>query len=252
LRRAVPSFTVEVRRRPRLATSNPDAQPSETKSPLAGFERESHRVAAAAFGAKKVDPSPVDVASTPQGRILPSLLPDESLRRTLRDPAVTTAEFDPPSRAPKRPRMRTSKGKDQAWKLPRNSRMSSDENAPVAARASITSHQTASVPSDDGAGVSPRDPTRAQSQVVGDSGGLPLSAKAKRRGQIAISRDDLRAKPLPNDQRSAIGTDSPATLPSVVDDGSPRSRKRTIMARYVFGDELKAGERWKRRLLTSR
>ena len=36
MRRAVPSFTVEVRRRPRLATtSNPDAQSSETKSPQA-------------------------------------------------------------------------------------------------------------------------------------------------------------------------------------------------------------------------
>jgi hypothetical protein len=66
LRRAVSSFTVEVRRRPRLAiTSNPHVQSSETKSPQAGFDRESHRVAAAAFEARKVDPSPVDVASSP-------------------------------------------------------------------------------------------------------------------------------------------------------------------------------------------
>ena len=91
-----------------------------------------------------------------------------------------------------------------------------------------------------------------QGQVVGESGGLALSAKAKRRNTIAISRDDLRAKPLPNDQRSAIRTDSLAMPSSVVDDRSPQSRKRTIMARYVFGDELKPGERWKRRLLTSR
>jgi hypothetical protein len=91
-----------------------------------------------------------------------------------------------------------------------------------------------------------------QSQFVGDSGGLALSAKAKRSDKIAISRDDVRAKPLPNDQRSAIGTDSPATLPSVVDDRSPQGRKRTIMTRYVFGEKLKPGERWKRRLLTAR
>ena len=80
----------------------------------------------------------------------------------------------------------------------------------------------------------------------------PVGAKAKRRDKIAISRDDVRAKPLPNDQRSAIRTDFPATLPSGVDDRSPQGRKRTIMARYVFGDELKPGERWKRRLLTTR
>ena len=84
------------------------------------------------------------------------------------------------------------------------------------------------------------------------SGGLALSANAKRRDEIAISRDNARAKPLPNDQRSARGTDSPTTLPSRVDDRSPQRRKRTIMVRYVFGDELKLGERWKRRLLASR
>ena len=95
MRRAVSSFTVEVRRRPRLAiTSNPHVQSSETKSPQAGFDRESHRVAAAAFEARKVDPSPVDVESAARGRILPSLVPEESLRRTLRDAAPTAAESD--------------------------------------------------------------------------------------------------------------------------------------------------------------
>jgi hypothetical protein len=243
LRRAVPSFTVEVRRRPRLATASiPHAQLSETKSPQAGFE--SHRVAAAPFEAKKVGPSPVDVESSPRGRILPSLVPEESLRRTLRDAALTAAESDSPSRAPKR--------RDQASKSPRNSRFSSAGSPPFAERSSTASPQPSSVQPDEGAGVSPKVATTAQSQVVGDSGGLELSAKARRRDKLAISRDDHRAKPLPNDQRSAREADSPATHPSRADDRSPQSRKRTIMARYVFGDELKPGERWKRRLLTTR
>jgi hypothetical protein len=246
LRRTVPSFTVEVRRRPRLATtSDPDAQSSETRSPRAGFDRESHRIAAAPFEAKEVDQFPVDVAAShPMRRILPSLIADEPSRRPLRDAALTTAESEPPSRAPKR--------RDQASKSPRNSGFSSAESAPLAERLSTASRQTSSVQSIEGAGVSPRVATTAQSQVVGDSGGLVLGAKARRRDKLAISCDDDRAKPLPNDQRSAIGTDSPATLPSIVEDRSPQSRKRTIMARYVFGDELKPGERWKRRLLTTR
>ena len=33
-----------------------------------------------------------------------------------------------------------------------------------------------------------------------ESTGLALSAKAKRRNTIAISRDGVRAKPLPNDR----------------------------------------------------
>ena len=114
---------------------------------------------------------------------------------------------DPPSRAPKRPSVRTSKGKDQTSRLPRNSSFSSDENAPLAERLSTKSHRTSRVQSDDGAGASPRVATTAQSQAVGDFGGLAMSAKAKRSEEIAIYRDDARAKPLPNDQRSAIGTD---------------------------------------------
>ena len=126
--------------------SYPDAQSSETKLPQAGlFDRESHRVAAAAFEAKKVDPSPVDVESSPRGRILPSLVPEEALRRTLRDSALTTAESEPPSRAPKR--------REQASKSRQNSEFSSGEVAPLAERLSTASRQTSSVQSDEGAGV---------------------------------------------------------------------------------------------------
>ena len=232
MRRAVPSFTVEVRRRPRLATkSNPGAQSSENKSPQGAFDRESHRAAAAAFEEKEVDEFPVDVvASHPMRRILPSLIADEPSRRPLRDSALATAESEPPSRAPK-------------WR-----------DAPLAERLSTAPRQTSSVEPNEGAHASPKDPTTAQSQVVGDSGGLVLGPKARRRDKLAISCDDHRAKPLPNDQRSALATDSLATHLSQADDRPPQSRKRTILARYVFGDEhkLKPGERWKRRLLTTR
>ena len=204
MRRAVPSFTVEVRRRPRLATaSNRDAQSSETKPPQAVFDRESSRAAAAAFGAK-MDSSPVVVApSHPRGRILPSLVPDEPRHRLLEDAPVSVADSEPPSRAPKRPLGRALKQGDQASKSPRNSSFSSGENAPLAERSSTNSQRTSSMQSDVGAGAR----TRAPSQVVGDTHGLAPSAKG---------------------------------------------RNRTIMARYVFGDEDKPGARWKRRLLRSR
>ena len=178
MRRAVSSFTVEVRRRPRLAiTSNPHVQSSETKSPQAGFDRESHRVAAAAFEARKVDPSPVDVESSPGGRILPSLVPEESLRRPLRDAAPTAAESDPLSRAPKR--------RDQASKSPRNSGFSSAANAPLADGLSPKSRQPSNVQSDEGAGVSPRVETTEQSQVVGElrRSGAGRKGKTKRQGR---------------------------------------------------------------------
>jgi hypothetical protein len=186
LRRAVPSFTVKVRRRPRLATtSSPDAQSPETKPPQAAFDRESHRAAAAAFGAKKMDRSPVDFAqSHPRGRILPSRVLDERRHRLLQDGPVSAADSDPPSRAPKRPSVQVLKRVDQASKSPRDSSFSSDESTPVAEGLSTKSHRTPSVQSDDGAAASPKDPTRAPSQVVGDSRGLALRAKAKRIDKI--------------------------------------------------------------------
>jgi hypothetical protein len=97
LRRAIPSFTVEVRRRPRLATtSNPDVQSSETKPPQSAFDRASDR--AAAFGAN-IDSSPVDVApSHPRGRILPSLVPDEPRHRLLEYAPIPAKDSEPPSR----------------------------------------------------------------------------------------------------------------------------------------------------------
>ena len=195
----------------------------------------------------------VEAASSPKGRILPSLVSDEPLRRALRDAASTPAEFHQPSRA-QSDRRSQSGGKDQAPKLPRNSGFSSDENAPVAARASTKPHvkcpacnQVKGQASHQGL----RRPCKVKLSEVTPSV-CRLSAKAKRSDKVAISRDDLRVKPLPNDQRSAMEADSPATNPLRVDDHSPQSRKRTIMARYVFGDELKPGGRWKRRLLTMR
>jgi hypothetical protein len=246
LRRAVPSFTVEVRRRSRLATtSNPDAPSFETKSPLAAFDRNSHRAVAAAFDEKIVDRSSVDVgASPPRGRILPSLVPDAPRHRLLEDSPVPAADSEPSSRARKRGA--------QASKSSRNSNYSSDESAPLAEGLAAASRRTSLVQSDERAGASPGETARAPSQVVGDSRGLALRTKAKRNDKIVVSRDHVSAKPLPGDQRSAIGTDSSATFPTRVDGQSPEGRKRTIMARYVFGDELKPGERWKRRLLTSR
>jgi hypothetical protein len=202
LRRAIPSFTVEVRRRPRLAaTSNPDVQSTETKPPQSAFDRELPRAAATSFGAK-MDRSPVDnAASHPKGRILPSLIPDEPWHRLLEDAPVPVADSERSSRAPRRPSERALKRATQASKSPRNSSFSSEEHARSVERASTNPQRTSSMQSDEWAVAT----TRAPSQVVED--GLTSSAKG---------------------------------------------RERTILARYVFGNEDKPGERWKRRLLRSR
>jgi hypothetical protein len=250
LRRAIPSFTVEVRRRPRLTTnSNLSVQPSETKIPQAGVQRESHPVAAAAFEAEKSNQFPVDVAaSRPKGRILPSLVPEEPLRRQLRDASLPSSMSDPTSRAQKRPPVRAKKGK-QTSKSPQNSESWSDQTAPLVDNLSAASLRSSGVPLDEGTGASPIAPSQIGEK---NAGGLALRSKAKRRDKMPTSFDDSKATPSLKDQRFRTGTDSlPTPLPSI-DESSRQSRKRTIMGRYVFGDELKPGERWKRRLLRPR
>jgi hypothetical protein len=155
LRRAVPSFTVEVRRRPRLATT--DAQPSETKPVLAAFDRDSHRAAAAAFASQQMDGPSVVAASHPRGRILPSLVPDEPWHRLLEDAPVPAEDSEPPSRATKRPSLRVLKRGEQASKPAQNFSFSLDENAPLAERPSTKSHRMSGAESGEGAGATPRD-----------------------------------------------------------------------------------------------
>ncbi len=240
LRRTVPSFTVEVRRRPRLAaTSRADVRSLETKPPPVAFDRESHPAEAAAIGAKKTDQPSVDVPA-PKGRILPSLVADEPLARLLRDASLSPTESEPTLRAPKRPSVRPIKGRAHTFRPPRSSESSPAKSTPLADELSTASRQPTSARSDEGIGVPPRDPTTV------------LRTKAKQREKIPNSRDHGRATPLLNSRRSTTVTNSPATPLSTVDERSLQRRKRTIMARYVFENELKPGARWKRRLLRTR
>ena len=192
MRRAIPSFTVEVRRRPRLATtSSPDAPSSEAGPPQGAFDRESHRVAAGAVDAKEVDQSSVDVAaSPPRGRILPSLVPDEAQHHVLEDAAISAAKSEPSSRVPKRPSERTSKGKGQA--SPRKSGFSSDGNAPLAERLSTKSRRwscrRAHIPSCS----CPRACSR--SRTYRNSGG---DAHASRRRTAPASKNSSRCRTAP-------------------------------------------------------
>ena len=203
LRRAVPPFTVEVRRRPRLpTTSSPNLQSSETKPSRAAFDRESHRAAAAAFEAKNVDLPLVDVAASyPKGRILPSLVADEPPRSLLRD-ASPAAKSERTSMSLKRPSVRPLKGRAQTSEPPRNSGSSSAASMPLADRVSAASRPLSGARSEEG--VSPSVLTTAPGQVVGNSGGPALRAKAKRRDMMPIFLDDGRPQCIIGTQISDI------------------------------------------------
>jgi hypothetical protein len=249
LRRAVPSFTVELRRRPRLATnSSQNPRLSETKILQAPLERGSHRVEAAAFEAN-TSTSPANVApAQPTGRILQCLVPDETPRGQPREVLLSSPSSDLTSVPRSRRRARASGGGDQTKKLPRNSESSPIEITAVQETRS-TAHRSSSEPTGEMTGVTLSGPTVASNQVFESSGGRALIPNAKGRRETQVSLDGS-ADPLVKDRQSDTKIDIVTTpVPTVVE--PPRqSRQRNIMARYVFGEELGPGERWKRRLIT--
>ena len=90
-------------------------------------------------------------------------------------------------------------------------------------------------------GVTLSGSTAASNQVFESSGGR---AMGRRETQVAL---DGSADPLVKDRQSDTKIDIVTTpVPIVVEP----PRQRNIMARYVFGEELRPGERWKRRLIT--
>ena len=254
MRRAVPSFTVEVRRRPRLATdSSQDLQLSEAKTRPAAFEHESHRLAARTFGAAKTpnQPSGDGAASYPQRRILPSLVPEEPPGGQPQDAFLSAGAPHPMSHAQKPASAAPMKGKDHMSASPRNLDASSELTAQLADRSSLGSARS-SASSIDGTAASSGVPTATAIEVVADTGGTAPRPMAEPRVRVPIALD---ASPVPvaaKDRGFITRTDALGALPTTVDDVSRPKRKRTIMGRYVFGDELKPGERWKRRLSKGR
>ena len=249
--RIIPSFTVEVRRRPRLATnSSQDVQSLETRTRPTAFERETHRLAAATFEAKTSNqPSGEAAASYLKRRILESLVREKPPVGRREDELLSAAKSNPTSRARKPLSARARKGEDQTSQLPRNLEASSDLTAQSAERPSVASIQTTGMAPGDATAVSSGTST-ATANPIRNSGGPAPRSKAKRTVQIPIALDKILAAVSAKEQGSIMRTDSLKAPPTGVDDVSRpnRKRKRIIMGRYVFRDELKPGEPWKRRL----
>ena len=145
LRRVIPSFTVEVRRRPRLATnSSQDLQLSDTKTQPAAFQSESHRLAGVTFGAAKTpnQPSRDGAASYPKRRILQSLVSEKPPAGQPQDALLSAGASNRLSRAQKPQSVRAIKGKDHTSTSPRNLEASSELTARFAGRSSAECRST--------------------------------------------------------------------------------------------------------------
>ena len=98
------------------------------------------------------------------------------------------------------------------------------------------------------------DPRSSADIIFVLSGGMPYRAEEAGKvfgmgyaPEVWVSRAESPASER-TDVESAPNFDPRLADQSKSDDDGDRKRRRPILARYVFGTELKPGERWKRRL----
>ena len=245
LKRNIPSFTVEVRRQPRrAANSTPNGRLFETAPVRSAFDRDTQRAADAVFESREPEqPLPDAGSAPPKGRILPSLVADDSATRSFSEDSAPEFESEQTPGAAKRRTTRSQKPAKPP-KPRRTSVSSTIETAPLPA-SSATGSQFHAPPAE-AIGVSQREPIAASGEPDGNAGVSRM--KPKKQVKKPIPPERVRAPaPLAKAQPFVVAN-VPPTDPSHAGEVLPKLRKRTIMGRYVFGDELKPGERWKRLL----
>ncbi len=256
MRRSAPSFTVEVRRRPGgSAKAGQDLRVSAARIQVAAYESESLRLAAATFGAAKTpqQPSAEGVDSHPKRRILQSLVPESPLADQREAASVSDATPEAGLRAPKPTFANVRKGKDRSSKLALNLEAPCELTAQTAADGfSVAAGRASVATASNGTAVSPDVLTAKSNAVDGNSAGPGPRPKAKRRVRNPIVQASSPAPVAAKDEGSIEQKDAIGALPTTLDGVSRPNRKRTILGRYVVGDELKPGERWKRRLSKER
>jgi hypothetical protein len=241
-------FTVEVRRhRGRPTFSKAQSAERETLTPAPGAgprdadeksSPETHQTLQR--GAEKTRPS---------GRILPSLA--ESGPEIVVPPQVES------SRRPARGASAESKPKPRA-RLVSTDIASVDRQAPqpnaadadLGTDSGVVSRQSQEARPNDNSPATAPSQTKMTAKTERSAAKSAAAAKPRRRSR----RTRADAAPQTNhalvdvETSSIPDADALPAPPTNLDGGASRERRRSIIARYVFGTELKLGERWKQRL----
>jgi hypothetical protein len=247
LKRATPSFTVEYRQTKRRLNPG-DTKLGSVEASLApiGLNETTHRVAIAAFKAASAkQPAEVVAHSIPAGRILPSLVEADSV-------TAQSSLGRPDNMAEPR---KTENPRDGSAKS-----NSYGDARQVEHSTPAPTSQTAARPLGDpiraAEGLEPPlavAGTLVRGQPVAPRrgvGGL-ATAKSKKRMSHPVERQKNLDEVGSTDRSDIVLTNSVSDA-SAVGEPSSSVRKGRILGRYVFRDNLRPGESWKRRIETRR
>ena len=221
----------------------------QTKLAHPAFSGDPRRVASPAPEIRKVDaPAAEPAAPRPSGRILPNLAeiaPQNN--RPLQAPSSEAAKIPVIKSASERKSWATTdarqvgrrRGRPKSSAAEIASPMNSAPTPPGSSSAGRLDEATAIPPS---RLFAPPASTAAPDSASG------TPARVTRPAKPAKSAESPRTPPSLEASQPVTGADAPSVRTPSAAGGPAADRQRKILGRYVFGDDFKPGERWKRRL----
>ena len=231
MRRTPHPFAVEVRRhrgKSAIIEAKPFTRDAFFAAALLSLSAEEAKISSDSDRAE--DPNPKLVSPQPSGRILPSLVevspwPEASVK------AETPRK---PAREPGARRKTAKRAKAATAEVLEASRLGLSDSADLTIDLTVAATGVAA-------------PERKSSAKT-RRGDAAANKKPQRRAHAA------KTPKIPPIAAAPVAANPPAPAverqanPATRGDGPRQERRRSIMARYVFGTELRPGERWKKRL----
>ena len=237
MKRVLPSFEVEIRRRQKRAPPSANLGWVQTKPALTAFSDQ--QLSSTAAEISKVNaPVAEPGAPRPSGRILPDLSEID-----LRSVGASSSNAETRGR-----KFRPTMDAGQIGRPRRRPRTSMSENAPPMADPPISPESPACGRLGGSSSIAPSPPSAPPASTVIVDDVSATNAGMTRRDKPPTFSERPRAPPSREASRPLLSADAPSEETSPVPEESPADRRRKIRGCFIFGRDLKPGEGWKRRL----
>ena len=237
--RVLPSFTVEIRRQQRRAPTSANHGWVPTTPALIAFSDK--QLSSTAAEIRKVEaPVAEPGAPRPSGRILPDLSKIDLRSHRVVEASSSHAEtrgrkFRPTTGQIGRPRGR-----------PRTS--TSEIAAPVADPAVPPESPACRRLGGSLSIATPSPPSAPPASTVSVDHASATNVRVTRRDKAPTFSESPQAPPSREALHPLLPTDAPSGQTPPVPEESTADRRQKFLGRFIFGGDLKPGERWKRRL----
>ena len=247
MKRAPPSFTVEIRRQQKRGATG--VNPGWVQRLARSISGEPRRVASPAPEIRKVDgPAAEPAAPRPSGQILPNLAEIElQNNRPLEAPSSVAAKI-PAIKATSERKYRQTTNARQVERARGRPKTSAAENASPMNSAPTPAKSSSAGQLDEATAIPPSRPFAPPASTAARNSASGTPARVTRPAKPSKPVKSPRTPPSLEALQPVIEADAPSVQTPSAAGRPPEDRQRKILGRYVFGDDLKPGERWKRRL----